>query len=67
MVLTHKGKTWPVECDMLACGFDLVPNTELASLLGCKIENSFVAVDEFQQTTCENVFCAGEPTGYWRC
>ena len=61
--LTRKGKTWSVECDMLACGFHLVPNTELASLLGCEIENSFVAVDEFQRTSCENVFCAGEPTG----
>ena len=61
--LTRKGKTWSVECDMLACGFHLVPNIELASILGCKIENGFIAVDEFQRTSCENIFCAGEPTG----
>ncbi len=61
--LTRSGKNWRVECDFLACGFHLVPNIELAVLLGCKIENGRVAVDEFQQTSVENVFCAGEPTG----
>lgn len=61
--LNRKGKTRSVECDMLACGFHLVPNIELASLLGCRIEKGFVAVDAFQQTSCENIFCAGEPTG----
>jgi|CXWL01.1.fsa_nt_gi NADPH-dependent 2,4-dienoyl-CoA reductase/sulfur reductase-like enzyme len=63
VTLTRNGKTWSLECDYLACGFHLVPNTELASLLGCSIENSFVAIDEFQRTSCENVYCAGEPTG----
>jgi len=61
--LTRRGEIRSVECDMLACGFHLVPNIELASVLGCKIENGFVAVDEFQRTSCENIFCAGEPTG----
>ena len=63
VTFNRHGKKWQVEGDYLACGFDLVPNNELASLIGCKIENSFVSVDEFQRTTCENVFCAGEPTG----
>ena len=61
--LTRRGKTWTVDCDMLACGFHLVPNNELAGLLGCRIENGFVTVDAFQKTSCENIFCAGEPTG----
>jgi len=61
--LTRKEKEWTVECDMLACGFHLVPNIELASLLGCRVQNRFVAVDAFQKTSCENVYCAGEPTG----
>jgi NAD(P)H-nitrite reductase large subunit len=52
-----------LECDYLACGYHLVPNTELASMLGCKIESGFVAVDEFQRTSLENIYCAGEPTG----
>lgn len=61
--LTRNGKNWRVECDILACGFHLVPNIELAQMLGCKIENGCVLVDEFQQTSIENIFCAGEPTG----
>jgi D-hydroxyproline dehydrogenase subunit alpha len=52
-----------IDCDYLACGFHLVPNTELALLLGCRVENGYVSVDEFQQTSVENIFCAGEPTG----
>lgn len=58
-----------VDCDYLACGFGLVPNTELAQLLGCKLRGGcelrgdFVAVDDRQQTSVANVLCAGEPTG----
>lgn len=61
--LTRNGKTWQIECDMLACGFHLVPNIELAQLLNCKIENGCVEVSEFQQTSIKNIFCVGEPTG----
>jgi NADPH-dependent 2,4-dienoyl-CoA reductase/sulfur reductase-like enzyme len=50
-------------CDLLACGFHLVPNIELARLLGCLIVDGFVAVDEYQQTSVSDVYCAGEPTG----
>jgi D-hydroxyproline dehydrogenase subunit alpha len=60
---TDGAKTWDERCDMLACGFHLVPNTELASLLGCNLHGDFVAVDERQQTSVANVYCAGEPTG----
>ena len=61
--LTRNGKTWHVNCDFLACGFHLVPNTEIASMLGCEINNGKVAVDDFQETSIKDVFCAGEPTG----
>ena len=40
-----------IDCDYLACGFGLVPNTELASLLGCRMSGDFVAVDERDGTT----------------
>ena len=63
VTLTRRKKEWIADCDYLACGFHLVPNTELPSLLGCEIENGVVRVDELQQTSRENVFCAGEPTG----
>ncbi len=57
------GRTWSEPCDYLACGFGLVPNTELAALLGCTSQDGFVAVDSRQQTTQPGVYCAGEPTG----
>ena len=50
-------------CDYLACGFHLVPNTELACLLGCRIQDTFVAVDSLQRTSVDSIFCAGEGTG----
>jgi NADPH-dependent 2,4-dienoyl-CoA reductase/sulfur reductase-like enzyme len=52
-----------IACDYLACGFHLVPSTELAQLLGCQIRGGSVEVDEFQETSLSGVFCAGEPTG----
>lgn len=61
--LTRKGKNQRVQCDILACGFHLVPQTELADLLGCEIENGCVKTNEFQQTSARNIFCAGESTG----
>jgi NADPH-dependent 2,4-dienoyl-CoA reductase/sulfur reductase-like enzyme len=61
--LTNGRKTWRVECDYLACGFHLVPNSEIAELLGCELRDGFVIVNDFQETTVPNVFCAGEPVG----
>ena len=52
-----------VACDYLACGFGLAPNTELAQLLGCELQAGFVKVDQRQETSVPDVFCAGEPTG----
>lgn len=63
VTIRRQGKSETIDCDYLACGFHLVPNTELASLLGCEIERDFVQVDDFQRTTVPGVFCAGEPTG----
>lgn len=63
VTLMRRGKAWTLACDMAACGFHLVPNTELASLLGCRMADGRVAVDAFQRTSCENILCAGEPTG----
>ena len=63
VVLQRGEKTQTFNCDYLACGFHLVANTELAELLGCQIKEGFVIVDNFQQTSQPNVFCAGEPTG----
>src|SRR5689334_1717301 len=61
--LTRNGKTWEIECDYFACRFHLIPNVELPNLMGCKLNDTFVAVDEWQATSQPNVYCAGEPTG----
>lgn len=63
VTLSDRGRPRSIDCDYLACGFHLVPNTELASVLGCTISNGCVEVDEFQRTSIDNVYCAGEPTG----
>ncbi len=63
VTISREGRSETIACDYLACGFHLVPNTELPSLLGCEIENGYVCVDDFQRTTLPAVFCAGEPTG----
>lgn len=63
VILTNGRKTWTESCDLLACAFGLVPNTELACLLGCEIHEGFVTVDLWQATTSSGVYCAGEPTG----
>jgi NADPH-dependent 2,4-dienoyl-CoA reductase/sulfur reductase-like enzyme len=63
VTLFRGGKRWRVSCNYLACGFHLVPNVELAELLGCAVDNNGVRVDEFQQTTAPKVYAVGEITG----
>jgi D-hydroxyproline dehydrogenase subunit alpha len=63
VVLQRHGRRWTVSCDYLACGFHLVPNLELAELVGCEIEDGAVTVDDFQQTSVSHVYAAGETTG----
>ena len=55
-------RTEEIPCDYLACGF-IWCRISSCRLLGCSLEDGFVRVNELQQTSVENVFCAGEPTG----
>ena len=61
--LTDGQETWTESCDLLACGFHLVPNTELAAMLGCALSGDFIAIDATQKTSQEQIYCVGEPTG----
>ena len=61
--LTNGKRIWEEHCDLLACGFHLVPNTELAALLGCAFSGNFVHVDAQHRTSHPHIFCVGEPTG----
>lgn len=59
----RQGARIEIDCDLLACGYGLLPNTELARALGCGIAQGAVQVDLWQRTSEPNVLCAGEGTG----
>jgi NADPH-dependent 2,4-dienoyl-CoA reductase/sulfur reductase-like enzyme len=61
--LQRHGARQDIDCDFLACGYGLLPNTELARALGCEVERGAVRVDLWQRTSEPNVLCAGEGTG----
>jgi NADPH-dependent 2,4-dienoyl-CoA reductase/sulfur reductase-like enzyme len=61
-ILRH-GQATEIPCDYLACGFHLVPSLELAASYGCRLHEGFVDVDENQQTSLSDIYCAGEMTG----
>jgi NADPH-dependent 2,4-dienoyl-CoA reductase/sulfur reductase-like enzyme len=63
VTLSDGGRTWSEDCDLFACGFNLVPNVELPLALGCELLDGFVWVDAWQATSHKHVYCAGEPTG----
>jgi NADPH-dependent 2,4-dienoyl-CoA reductase/sulfur reductase-like enzyme len=63
VILTDGARIWTEPCDYLACGFGLVPNVELAAYLGCDIVQGAVRVNEWQQTSIADIYCAGETTG----
>lgn len=63
VTLSDGRSTRTIPCDVLCAAFGLVPNTELARLLGCVVEHGVVAVDEKQSTSEPGVYCCGEPTG----
>jgi len=58
-----------IACDRVACGFGLVPNTQLGQLLGCALGGPLsggqgLAVDAQMHTSVPGVFAAGESTGF---
>jgi len=61
--VTNGRTTRTIACDLLCAAFGLVPNTELARLLGCDRTDGMVRVNHDQQTSQAGVYCAGEPTG----
>ncbi|HEX6052637.1 MAG TPA: FAD/NAD(P)-binding oxidoreductase, partial [Gemmatimonadaceae bacterium] len=63
VTVSSGGRTRRVACDVLCTGYGLVPNVELARLLGCAVADGAVAVSESQETTIPRVFAAGEATG----
>lgn len=56
-----------IECDLLATGYGLVPNIELAHLLGCALDahgaHARVQVDALSRTSVAGIHAAGELCG----
>lgn len=61
------GRAVTLDCDLLACGFGLVPNIEVAQTLGCELTavaaHPHVLTDEWQRTSIAGVLAAGEACG----
>ncbi|MEU9450965.1 FAD-dependent oxidoreductase [Streptomyces sp. NPDC048277] len=52
-----------IDCDTLAVGHGMLPHTDLAQGLGCRIDGVAVYVDDEQRTEVPGVWAAGEATG----
>lgn len=60
-------RTVTLDCDRVAVGYGLVPNTALAHALGCRTQEDagveVIAVDALQTTSQPSIYAAGECTG----
>ena len=63
VTLTDGERSWREPCDLLACAFGLIPNTELARLMGAQVKRDGIVADGSQRTTVPGVYAAGECTG----
>ncbi|WP_328352302.1 FAD-dependent oxidoreductase [Streptomyces sp. NBC_00445] len=52
-----------IPCDTLAVGHGMLPHTDLAETLGCRLDGPNVHVDDEQRTDVPGVWAAGETTG----
>lgn len=57
------GGSESIPCDLVAYGCGLVPQTEVAQSLGCRLESGAIGVDQDQRTSVDHVFAAGEVCG----
>jgi len=56
--------TAAMDCDLLACGFNLIPNNELPQLLGCQLAaDGFIRVDAQLRSTVPGIYAVGEVNG----
>ncbi|MFD9028545.1 FAD-dependent oxidoreductase, partial [Streptomyces parvulus] len=59
----RRGTGRHLPCDTLAVGHGMLPHTDLADGLGCRMRGPAVAVDAEQRTSVPGVWAAGETTG----
>lgn len=63
VTVTNGRRTWREPVDILCSGYGLIPNIELAQLIGCETHDGCVLVDARQRTSVRNVLAVGEATG----
>ncbi len=63
VTVTNGRRTWHEPLDILCSGYGLLPNIELAQLMGCETHDGCVRVDACQRTSVQNVLAVGEATG----
>lgn len=63
VVVQVAGNEEALDCDWLATNAGLVPRTDLAQLLGCRVGDEGIIVGDDQQTTVAGVYAAGECCG----
>jgi len=63
VTVTNGRRSWREAADVLCTGYGLVPNIEIARLLGCETRDGAIVVDPQQRTTVANVLAVGEATG----
>lgn len=61
--ITDGRHTWRQDVDVLCTGYGLIPNVEIARLIGCEIRDGAIAVDNRQRTNVDHVLAVGEATG----
>ncbi|WP_041946266.1 FAD/NAD(P)-binding oxidoreductase [Variovorax paradoxus] len=67
--LLQGGREEEIACERIACGFGLMPNTQLGRMLGCALTPTeagaqALAVDARQATSLPDIHAAGECTGF---
>ncbi|NBF06200.1 FAD-dependent oxidoreductase [Pseudomonas sp. Fl5BN2] len=62
--LLQQGKIVEIDCDRLACGFGLIPNSQLGQALGYELAGQAIAVDAWQAGSRPDHYAAGECTGF---
>ena len=63
VVVSVHGRERRFPCDWLGASFGLVPNSDVACLLGCALTNDAITVDGMQRTSVAGVYAVGECTG----
>lgn len=63
ITITDGRRTWSQDVDVLCTGYGLIPNVEIARLIGCEIRDGAIAVDIRQRTNMDHVLAVGEATG----